>query len=267
MRTMNLPEIPVTAQSREDCIQLYLERLSANCVCWPHVSIVMTAYLAWPNNEERRNSFVATCLARIDLAGVEKPSVDSQELAPFGGVGAIAKAAFDQLSNEIAQFDRKWLMVADIFQMIVDIAYDERATLRRGPSISKAIDLCELEKVMRGHSQLRGAWSEFRDVAHLIVAAAYLAHESLVHARAAEEATVLSSIWLAPDAVLALAHGLQVFGLQPKAIQKEQRILRPDQLWRIPGTHGPKNAFIVFRRLTDEQLTFLSSRRIGKKAA
>jgi hypothetical protein len=264
---MNLPEILVTAQSRDECVQLYLERLSANCVCWPHVSIVMTAYLAWPNNEERRNSFVATCLARIDVVGVEKPTADSQELDAFGGVGAIAKAAFDRLSNEIAQVERKWLIVADIFQMIVDMAHDERAMLRRGPSISKAIDLCELEKVMPGHSQLRGAWSEFRDVAHLVTAAAYLAHESLAHALAAKEATVLNSIWLAPDAVLALAYGFQLFGLQPRAIQKEQPILRPETLWRIPDTHGPKSPFIVFRCLTDEQLAFLSSRRVGKKAA
>jgi hypothetical protein len=155
VRMMNLPKIQVSAQSRDECIQLYLERLSANCVRWPHVSIVMTAYLAWPNNEDRRNSFVATCLARIDLAGAEGPSPNSQGLDPFGGVGAIAKAA-----NEIAQVERKWLMVADIFQMIVDMAHDERANLRGGPSISKAIDLCELEKVMRGHSQLRGAWSK-----------------------------------------------------------------------------------------------------------
>jgi hypothetical protein len=264
---MNLPKISVSAQSRDECIQLYLERVAANRVRWPHVSILLSAYLAWPNDEERRNSFVATCLARIDLAGAEGPSVDSQELDPFGGVGAIAKPAFDQLSNEIAQVDRKWLMVADIFQVIVDMAHDERAMLRRGPSISKAIDLCELEKVMRGHSQLRGAWSEFRDVAHLVTAAAYLAHESLVRALASEEATILNSIWLAPDAVLALAYGLQVFGLQPKAIEKEPPILRPDKLWRIPGTHGPKDPFVFFRRLTDDQLAFLSSRRAAKKAA
>lgn len=93
---------------------------------------------------------------------------------------------------------------------------------------------------MRGHSQLRGAWSEFRDVAHLLTAAAYLAHESIVHGLAAEEASILNSIWLAPDAVLALAYGLQVFGLQPKAIQKEQPILRPEKLWRIPGTWTQK---------------------------
>lgn len=146
MRSMNLPKIPVAAQSRDEWIQLSLERLSADRVRWPHISILLTAYVAWPNDEERRNSFAATCLARIDLSGVEEPSLNSQELSPFGGVAVIAKAAFDQLSNEIARVDRKWLMVADIFQMIVDMAHDERANLRRGPSISKAIDLCELER-------------------------------------------------------------------------------------------------------------------------
>jgi hypothetical protein len=99
-----------------------------------------------------------------------------------------------------------------------------------------------------------------------VTAAAYLAHESLVHTIAAAEATILNAIWLAPDAVLALAHGLQVFGLQPKAIQKDQSTLQPDKLWRIPSTHGPKNPFIVFRRLTEDQLAFLSSRRVAKKA-
>jgi hypothetical protein len=267
MRLMNLPETPVTAQSRDDCIQLYLDSLSANRVCWPHVSILMTAYVAWPNDEERRNSFAATCLARIDLAGAETPSLNSQEFAPFGGVGAIAKAALDQLSDDISQVNRKWLMVADIFQLIVDMAYDERAILRRGPSISKAIDLCELEKGLPGHSQLRGAWSQFRDVAHLLTAAAYLARESVLHANKAEEASILNSIWIAPDVVLTLAYGLQVFGLQQKPIQKEQPILRPDKVWQIPVSQAPKNPFIVFRSLTDNQLAFLNSRRTAKKAA
>jgi hypothetical protein len=54
---------------------------------------------------------------------------------------------------------------------------------------------------------------------------------------------------------------------QPKAIQKEQSILRPDRLWQLPDTYAPKKPFIVFRRLTDAQLAFLSSRRVAKKAA
>jgi hypothetical protein len=82
----------------------------------------------------------------------------------FGGVSALAKPAFDQLTAEISELQRKWLLVADIFQMTVDMAFDERIALRRGPSLSKAVDLCEIERGLTGHSQLRGAWSVVLDL-------------------------------------------------------------------------------------------------------
>jgi hypothetical protein len=53
MRTMHLPGVPITAQSYEQCIQFYAERLSANDACWPGASVLLTAYLAWPSDEER----------------------------------------------------------------------------------------------------------------------------------------------------------------------------------------------------------------------
>jgi hypothetical protein len=68
MRTMHLPAIPITAQSYEECIEFYAERLSANDAFWPSASVFLTAYLAWPSDEERRNSFVATCLTRFHLS-------------------------------------------------------------------------------------------------------------------------------------------------------------------------------------------------------
>jgi len=159
---------------------------------------------------------------------------------------------------------RRWLLVADIFHKIVDMAYDDRIALKRGPSISKAIELCEIERSMPGHSQLRKAWSDFRDVAHLISASALLAHEGLAKA-AAHEASILKAIWIAPDAVLALAAGFQESGLQPKAVRKETSCLRPDKVWRIPPGLVPKKPFVVFRRLTEEQLGHLSTRRAPKR--
>jgi hypothetical protein len=165
------------------------------------------------------------------------------------------------------QLDRKWLEVAEIFQLIIDMAYDDRAILRRGPSISKAIDLCELESGLRGHSQLRQSWSEYRDVAHLLAAAAVLDPYSLVPAKKAGDASILAPILLAPDVVLAVAYGLQEFGLNPKPIHKEPPILRPDNVWRIPPSHARENLFVIFRDLTDDQLASLSSRRATKKAA
>jgi hypothetical protein len=271
VRTMHLPAIPITAQSYEECIEFYAARLSANDACWSGASVFLTAYLAWPSDEERRNSFVATYLARFTSSTVANNSsadtTKSLSLEMFGGVGAIAKPAFDQLTAEISELQRKWLLVADIFQISVDMAFDERIALRRGPSISKAVDLCEVEGGLPGHSQLRGAWSEFRDVAHLLAASAYLAREALTRAGSADEASILNAVWIAPNVVLALAYGLQEFGLQPKPIRKESPILRPDTLWRLPDSHKLEKPFVVFRRLSDTQLEFLNSRRVGKKVA
>jgi hypothetical protein len=271
MRIMNLPELPAQPTSADECVKIYLQRLSGDQASSPHASVILTAYLAWPNDEERRNSFVATHLVRHQLdAKANRPRTDPHAtvaLEMFGGINAVANVAFDQLTYEISQVQRKWLWTSDIFQLIVDMAFDQRIALRRGSSISKAIDLCEFERGLRGHSQLWAAWSEFRDVANLLTAGAYLAHAGLGQARHADEVSILKAIWIAPDLVLAWAYGLQEFGLQPKPIRKESSILRPDKLWRVPDCHEPEKPFIVFRRLTEDQLDFLNSRRAAKKVA
>jgi hypothetical protein len=267
VRALSLPALPAAAVSGEEWEEVYWERYTSGQIFWPRVSVSLIAYLAWPNDEGRRNSFIATCLTLFHRALANEAPPDSPELAPFGGLAAIAKAAFIPLLGEITQLERKWLEVAEIFQLIIDMRHDDRAILRRGPSISKAIDLCELENGLRGHSQLRQSWSDFRDVAHLLAAAAVLDPYSLVPAKKAEEGSILGPVLLAPDIVLALAYDLQAFGLNPKSIHKEQPILRSDSLWQIPSSHASENPFIIFRDLTDNQLAFLSSRRVSKKAA
>ncbi len=269
MRIMNLPKLPTQPNSAEACIKLYVERATTDNAPLPHISVLLTAYLSWPDNEDRRDSFVATCLARLGVPSEkrsEDPPVDSNgTFEMFGGMNSIASVALDQLSSEIGRVQRRWLWVADIFQLVVDMAYDERAVLRGGTSISKAIDLCECERGLPGHSQLRTAWSEFRHVAHVLVAGAYLAHEGLARATAAHEASILKAIWIAPDAVLTLAYGLQEFGLEPRPIQKESPILNPEGLWRLADSHKPVKPFIVYRRLSEAQLAFLSTRRAPKE--
>jgi hypothetical protein len=271
MRIMNFPKLPAGLNSADESVNTYLERLPAGEAHWPHVSTLLTAYMSWPNDQQRGNSFVATSLTRLGMSseqGPENPPLDSRmsaALEMFGGMSALANVAFDQLSAEIEQIQRRWLLVADIFQLVVDMAYDERAVLRRGSSISKAVDLCEVERGLPGHSRLRAAWSEFRDVAHLLAASAYLAHEGLARAAITHEASILNAVWIAPDAVLALAYGLQEFGLQPKPIQKELPILNPEALWRLPDSHKLEKPFIVHRRLSEAQLAFLSTRRASKE--
>lgn len=272
MRVMNLPELPTGPNSIEECAGLYAARLSTDEVSRPRVSLALTAYVAWPNDQPRRDSFVATYLAlflqdggeRVGDADFKGPrSGNYTEFKSFGGLGAVAKPALDSLIDEITHLQRDWLVVADIFHKTVDIAYDERFQSKGGASISKAIDLCEIERTLPGHSQLRRAWSDFRDVAHLLAASAYLAHEGLN--KAAVEASILKSIWIAPDAVLALAGGFQEFGLQPKSIRNASTILPPNTLWRVPPALVPGKPFIPFRRLTEEQAQYLQARRASKK--
>jgi len=277
MRTMNLPGLPIGPVSVEECIKLYLSRLPADETPWPEVSPLLTAYMAWPNDEAQRGSFVATYLTQF----IQDPAVAADEMIAadhprmrdriafekFGGLGAIARAAFARLIEEIVQVQSRWLLVADIYQLIVDMAYDDRIVLRRGASISKAVELCEIERKLPGHSQLRGAWSDFRDVAHLIAASAHLAHQGSAAPPAAHEASILKAIWIAPEAVVSLAAGYQQFGLEPKTVRKEAATLPPDTLWRIPPELTPEKPFIVFRRLMEAQLEHLRTRRARRSTS
>lgn len=275
MRIMNLPELPIKAQSVDDCVREFLGRLPADEYLCPDVSLLLTAYMTWPNDEPARDSFMATYLARYveksvpnsleDQAGANISELeDVARFEKFGGLHAVAKRAFQQLTDEIGQVQRRWVLVADIFHMIVDVAHDDRITLKGGPSISKAIELCEMEHKMPGHSQLRDAWADFRDVGHLVAASAYLAHEALVKVPG-HEASIMKAVCIAPDAVIALASGFQEFWLQRYLGRKEPRTMQQGNLWQIPSGLMPEEPFIVFRRLTEEQLEYLRTRRASKK--
>jgi hypothetical protein len=275
MRAMNLPTLPIKAQSADDCVGAYLRRLPDDETPWPHVSLLLTAYMTWPNDELRRNSLVATYLARfIEMSGRNSPedqpatkipkSQDWQKFEEFGGLHAVAKPAFQRLTDEIGQSQRKWLLVADIFHKIIDMAYDDRILLGGGPSISKAIEVCEVEYTMPGRSQLRNAWSEFRDVGHLIAASAYLAHTALAKTPG-HAASILKALWIAPDAVIAIACGFQEFWLQHDSGKKARQTIQRDNLWQIPTGLMSEKPFIVFRRLTEEQIEYLRTRRAAKK--
>jgi len=65
MRIMNLAELPRGPNSVEECASRYAARLSADEMYQPRSSLVLTAYMAWPNDEPRRDSFVATYLSLL----------------------------------------------------------------------------------------------------------------------------------------------------------------------------------------------------------
>jgi hypothetical protein len=97
---------------------------------------------------------------------------------------------------------------------------------------------------MPGHSQLRNAWSEFRDVGHLIAASAYLAHAAL--AKTPHAASILKALWIAPDAVIALACGFQEFCLQHDSGKKARETIQRDTYGKFLPASCPKSRSLFF---------------------
>jgi hypothetical protein len=85
MRAMNLPELPITAQSVDDCVSEFLGRLPADEHLRPDVSLLLTAYMTWPNDELARDCFMATFFAR----SVEKPAPKSVEDQPAANISEL----------------------------------------------------------------------------------------------------------------------------------------------------------------------------------
>jgi hypothetical protein len=129
MPIMNLSNLHTQLSSADECVRAYSERLEAGNAPWPHVSVLLTAYMAWPNSENRSNNFVASILARLGMTSeseANQPAINSPAniiFQMFGGMNAVVSAALDQLSAEISHVQRRWLLVADVFQVIVDMAF------------------------------------------------------------------------------------------------------------------------------------------------
>jgi len=282
MRMMNIQPPTSLPSSPEECVKIYLQRLrTLESRSYPQISFLLAAYMMWPNNELKRDSWMAISIGRLihnsgpvltapnqssrdessrSEAGTTHEDRAWQAFARFGGLAAALRPAFEQLTGEIADIAARWPRVADIFQTIIDMNYDDRITLRGGPSISKAIAVCELHQATPGRSQLAAAWSEFHDVAHLIAAGAYLAHYG-----GGQGGSILDAVFVAPDALLAMAAGMETFGFNLKPFGQQAPILKLGTLWRIPPEWLPENPFLPSRRLTDEQIAFLKERRARKK--
>jgi hypothetical protein len=258
MRVMNLPDFDVPS-SADSAIALYKARLQGNLLVPLAVSHTLLAYLAWPNDERQRYRWMATNLARLQVGPKIDASSPLSVVEIFGGLKAVADPAFELLVGDLTAIGKKWAPVADVLMRIVDMSRDDRLQLRGGPSISKAIGLCEYEG--RSHAQLYRLWKQFHDVAHLIAAGAYLA--GCIPSGAGR--SILSAIWYAPDAVLGIAAGFEQFGLGLTPHGQQDSVLSARTTWRVPPECCPQVPFLIRRRLSDGQVDFLN-RRLSPKA-
>jgi hypothetical protein len=258
MRVMNLPGFDVP-NSADSAIALYKARLQGSPLVPLPGSHLLLAYLAWPNDERQRNSWMATNLARLQIEQTTvSPSLNTFD--SFGGLRAVSEPAFDSLVGELTAIGKKWAPVADVFMRIVDMSRDDRLQLRGGPSISKAIYLCEFENEGRSHAQLYRLWKQFHDVAHLIAACAYLAG----CIPSGPGRSIFSAIWYAPDAVVGIAAGFERFGLGLTPHGQRDSVLPGKTTWRLPSECCPQAPFLIKRQLSDSQVDFLNARRSPK---
>jgi hypothetical protein len=214
----------------------------------------LVAYMGWPNDDIKRNQWMTAVAATALLQGGNTETSD--QLQP---VRLLAEPALGAKATELEAFQDAWTAVADVYQRLIDMATEEGLVLRKGPSITKAIDLCQLDK-QYSRAQLERFWSQYRDVAHLVAAAAFLT--SSENARAG---SIFSAAWISPDAVIGIADGMEMFGLFNKSHGATDTFLPSETTWRLPEHCCKEKPFLVRRSLSDEQKKFLVGRKSRKQ--
>ncbi len=255
MQQMNLPQIQVP-QDRQSAFGIYRTRLQSGLRTPSALSELLLAYMAWPREESGRNRWMAACNATRLAHGKKlaaSPSVD-----PFGGLASVASEALAATVGLLTGRMKSWEPTADVLQMLVDTS-DPTLKLRGGPSISKAIELCADDRSGGSQSQIRRCWGDFREVAHLLAAGAVLAKQVPEGG-----GSIFSAAWHAPDSLLAIASGFQMFGLDLKPHGQLEGAL-PSSLWRIPPHCIPDAPWIERRALSGRQKAILSGYKALKK--
>jgi hypothetical protein len=266
MRVMNLPDLSIV-DSLEFANGLHASRLK-RALAHPNEHVVglhpplqaspfLVAYMAWPNDANKREQWMAATIARY-LTDHRERSEPLSIFHSFGGLRAISDPAFNAIADDLSSIEMGWQAAADIFGRLIDMAAEKGLQLRGGPSIAKAIGLCELDKTYK-RAQFERFWTRFRDVAHLITAAAVLAEPQNGLGR-----SIFLSAWLSPDAVIGIADAYEDFGLRNKSHGAADTILPSKTTWRMPEYYCKKDPFFVKRRLSDEQRSFLERRKSRK---
>ena len=260
MRGMNLPPLARPPSDVEGCWTLYLSRLGG-AMPFPETSQLLVAYMAWPNDEQERNRWMATAIAFFVAGQVPAPSPGRDVFELFGGLRAVADSSFSPMMEKLVRIQDRWPRVADVMQMVVDIHYDKRGPIRGGASISKALDVLQNYNALPVKSRLSRDWSDFRDVAHLVAAAAAIASAGQQRTEQVEAAALLTPVLYVPEVVLALGLAYQRFGLSLRPPGGSDPIISSETSWCIPDEKDAAVLPLPVRRLSDADFDYLSNKR------
>jgi hypothetical protein len=249
MRFMSIPpfahevEIP-------DFDFLIRSRLNQAIVLWPEQAISMVGYMGWPNDPEGRAGSEAIVRGWREGSRVVPP--------------------------RLRQIQTDWARVADIFNTHLDLTEGGHQQRRGGPSIGKAVAVAAGSIRARGAhaANLWRAWKDYKDVAHLVTAATIISAEVRHRAKVKPfgefglDGDCLPPFiitMMMPDFVLSLALSFQEYGLNSIPQSREQPMLDPVTLWRIPPDANVVAVPPPVRKVSGEAIAILNVRRAGNR--
>jgi hypothetical protein len=249
VRTMSIPPFDRKIEIA-DFDFLVRSRLAQAVVIWPEQAIPLVGYMAWPNQPELRAETVA----------ILRGWFEGSQMIPPG----------------LRQIQTDWARVADIFSQHCDLTAGDHQRRRGGPSIGKAVSVAAARIRARGAraANLWRAWQAYKDVAHLVTAATIISADARERAKVkpigefgphACQLQPLHITMLMPDFVLSLALSLQEYGLKNIPQSREQPMLDPETLWRVPPDMNVLAVPPPARKIDSHSIAVLNARRAGNR--
>ncbi len=250
MRWMDIPPFPESV-AITDIEHLMRTRLSQQLVQRPAQACRLVAYMAQPNDDEERQRLLHTVMGWSE----------APESTPL----------------KLGQTQVDWGRVADIFNVHHDLTEGGHQKRRGGASVGKAKTVVLKTRRTRGRSEASQSesWASYKDVAHLASAAVIVAADARERLKikafgplALPDLEFLQPFVISmmlPELVLSLGLYLQNYGLGQIAYGREEPLLDPESLWRIPGDINVTPIPPPIRNIDEKGRAALRDRRAGNR--
>lgn len=251
MRVLDIPAFPRPIEIL-DLENFLRTRISETTVMWPNQAIPLLGAMCHPNDEAERDKLMGILRSWPDHSGPGRPAVP----------------------DKLGRIQANWLKVADIFHVYCDLIGGRHQKRRGGPSISKAVTLVSTNAKNWGtrESKLWELWKAYKDVAHLVTAAALICAE--VRNRYGDcppgpagldptQFVPFQMALLMPDLVVAVAREFQRYGLGSDA--RPEPAFDPNTLWRMPADINVVSLPPPIRKLRPQDVIVLNNRRAGNR--
>jgi|SRR5262249_5788289 len=254
MRVMEIPPFPRRIEIL-DLENFIRTRMSQTVVMWPAQAIPLVGYMCWPNDLAARNKS-ATMLR-------DWPRDPEHATLP----------------PRLHRIQHEWLRVADIFNCYIDLIAGHHQARRGDPSIGKAVTLVAANSKSRGTSEasLWHFWKVYKDVAHLVTAAALICAQARIRYRdepfglSENQILPFQMAMLMPDLLLCVASDYERLGLSGvldvcrEPTSGAEPGFNPETLWHIPSDINVVPIPAHIRKIRGLDKTILAGRRPGNR--